>query len=74
MPVTAIVILFLLPFSGAISAQETYAYFGNRAVFFILGAFILASPIMRSGMVCFVVEYREVIGNSFQNVSRCKDK
>ncbi|MCT7958101.1 anion permease [Laspinema palackyanum] len=42
LPVTAIVILFLLPFSGAISAQETYAYFGNRAVFFILGAFILA--------------------------------
>ncbi|HEY9837092.1 MAG TPA: DASS family sodium-coupled anion symporter [Vampirovibrionales bacterium] len=50
LPVTAIVILFLLPFSGAISAQETYAYFGNRAVFFILGAFILASPIMRSGL------------------------
>ncbi len=50
LPVTAIVVLFLLPFSGAISAQETYAYFGNRAVFFILGAFILASPIMRSGL------------------------
>ncbi|WP_071517289.1 DASS family sodium-coupled anion symporter [Geitlerinema sp. PCC 9228] len=48
--VTGILILFLLPFSGALSAESTYAHFGNRAVFFILGAFILSSPIMRSGL------------------------
>jgi len=50
LPVTAILVLMLLPFSGAISAEDTYAYFGNRAVFFILGAFILSSPIVRSGL------------------------
>lgn len=50
LPVTALLILLLLPFSGAISHEDTYAYFGNRAVFFILGAFILSSPIVRSGL------------------------
>ena len=48
--VTGLVVLFLIPFSGTLSPEITYAYFGNRAVFFILGAFILASPIMRSGL------------------------
>ena len=48
--VTGLIVLFLIPFSGALSHDTTYAYFGNRAVFFVLGAFILASPIMRSGL------------------------
>ncbi len=48
--VTGIVVLFLIPVSGALSSEATYAYFGNRAVFFVLGALILASPIMRSGL------------------------
>ncbi|MGK7874719.1 MAG: SLC13 family permease [Xenococcaceae cyanobacterium] len=48
--VTGLVVLFLIPVSGALSHETTYAYFGNRAVFFVLGAFILASPIMRSGL------------------------
>ena len=50
LPVTGIVILLLLPLAGAISPDRTYAYFGNRAVFFILGVFILSSPIVRSGL------------------------
>ena len=48
--VTGIVVLFLLPVSGALTAAKTYSYFGNPAVFFILGALILASPVMRSGL------------------------
>ncbi len=48
--ITGIVVLFLLPFSGALSNDSTYAYFGNHAVFLVLGAFILASPVMRSGL------------------------
>lgn len=48
--VTAILVFFLLPVSGALTREEAYAYFGNHAVFFILGAFILASPVMRSGL------------------------
>ena len=48
--VTGLVVLFLIPFLGILSPEDTYRYFGNRAVFFVLGAFILASPIMRSGL------------------------
>ena len=48
--VTGLIILMLLPASGALKTTEIYAYFGNPAIFFILGAFILASPVMRSGL------------------------
>ncbi len=48
--VTGLIVLFLIPVSGALPHDQTYAHFGNRAVFFVLGAFILASPIMRSGL------------------------
>ncbi|NEP87750.1 MAG: DASS family sodium-coupled anion symporter [Okeania sp. SIO2C2] len=48
--VTGLMVLFLIPLSGSMSPTETYAYFGNKAVFFVLGAFILASPIQRSGL------------------------
>lgn len=48
--ITGIIVLFLLPVSGAISSSVAYSYFGNSSVFFILGAFILASPVMRSGL------------------------
>ncbi|WP_119344209.1 SLC13 family permease [Facilibium subflavum] len=48
--VTGIIVLVLLPLSKTISANDIYSYFGNSAIFFVLGAFILASPIMRSGL------------------------
>lgn len=48
--ITGIVVLFLLPFTGVLTSEDTYAYFGNHAVFLVLGVFILASPIMRSGL------------------------
>lgn len=48
--ITGIIVLFLLPLTGAASASTVYGYFGNSAVFFVLGAFILASPVMRSGL------------------------
>ncbi|WP_116963267.1 SLC13 family permease [Fastidiosibacter lacustris] len=48
--ITGIIVLFLLPASGVIFAQDVYSYFGNSATFFVLGAFILASPVMRSGL------------------------
>lgn len=50
LPVTGILILFMLPASGAMEAKEAYANFGTKAVFFVMGVFILASPIMRSGL------------------------
>ena len=48
--VTGILVLALLPLSGAMPAAKTYQFFGSDAVFFILSAFILASPVIRSGL------------------------
>ncbi|AEB12566.1 SLC13 family permease [Marinithermus hydrothermalis] len=48
--VTGLITLLLLPLTGAFDHQRTYAHFGSQALFFILGAFILASPVTRSGL------------------------
>jgi solute carrier family 13 (sodium-dependent dicarboxylate transporter), member 2/3/5 len=48
--VTSVLAMVLLPTTGALSAKETYALFGNEAVFFILGAFILAAALMKCGL------------------------
>ena len=48
--VTGVLVLWLLPVSGALNAHEVYSYFGSDALFFILGALVLASPVMRSGL------------------------
>jgi len=38
------------PLMGIISAKETFPLFGNETVFFILGVFILAAAMMKSGL------------------------
>jgi len=48
--ITSILAMVLLPQTGVISAKDTYALFGNEAVFFILGAFLLAAALMRCGL------------------------
>lgn len=48
--VTSLVAIALLPLLGVMSEGEAFALFGNRAVFFILGAFILAGGMMASGL------------------------
>ena len=48
--VTSIFALIAVPFLGVLETGEAYALFGNEAVFFILGAFILAAAIMHSGL------------------------
>jgi anion transporter len=48
--VTSILGLALLPLLAVLPAADAYAMFGNTAVFFILGAFILAAGIRRSGL------------------------
>ncbi len=48
--VTSLLALALLPLSGVISGTETYSLFGNEAVFFIMGAFILAAAVVKSGL------------------------
>ncbi|RII28552.1 MAG: anion transporter [Geobacter sp.] len=47
---TALLSMVMLPLLGIMNARETYAHFGNEAVFFILGAFILASAMTGSGL------------------------
>lgn len=46
--VTSLLALVALPMSGAIEAKRAYGMFGNEAVFFILGVFILAACIMKT--------------------------
>jgi solute carrier family 13 (sodium-dependent dicarboxylate transporter), member 2/3/5 len=48
--VTSLLAMVLLPTTGVLSAKDTYAFFGNEAVFFILGAFILAAALMKCGL------------------------
>ncbi len=48
--ITSLLAVILFPLAGVLDAKTTFALFGNEAVFFILGAFILASPFMRSGL------------------------
>src|SRR3954451_17464004 len=46
--ITSLLVLVLLPVTGVLPANKTYALFGNEAVFFILGVFILAACLMKS--------------------------
>ena len=48
--VTSLLAMVLLPTTGVLPAKETYALFGNEAVFFILGAFILAAALIKCGL------------------------
>lgn len=48
--VTSLLAIILLPLSGVMPSNQAYALFGNEAVFFILGAFILAACLMKSGL------------------------
>jgi sodium-dependent dicarboxylate transporter 2/3/5 len=48
--ITSLLAIILLPLSGVMQSSEAYALFGNEAVFFILGAFILAACVMKSGL------------------------
>jgi sodium-dependent dicarboxylate transporter 2/3/5 len=46
--VTSILAIVLLPLAGVMPASRVYGLFGNEAVFFILGVFILAASLMKS--------------------------
>jgi len=48
--ITSLLGLALLPMLGVLPATEVFALFGNPAVFFILGAFMLAAGVMQSGL------------------------
>ncbi|MDQ6982436.1 MAG: DASS family sodium-coupled anion symporter [Mariprofundus sp.] len=48
--VTSLLGLALLPLLGVLPADQAYSMFGNSAVFFILGAFMLAAGVMKTGL------------------------
>jgi sodium-dependent dicarboxylate transporter 2/3/5 len=48
--VTGFLVLGLIPLLNILSPVRTFSLFGNRAVFFILGAFILAAGLMKTGL------------------------
>ncbi len=48
--ITSILAMVLVPLMGVVPKDDVYALFGNEAVFFILGAFILAGAVMQSGL------------------------
>lgn len=49
-PITGLLAISLIPLYGVLPTQVAFGLFGNTAVFFILGAFILAAAIMKSGL------------------------
>jgi len=48
--VTALLSMVCVPLLGIMDKKSTYALFGNEAVFFILGAFILAAALTGTGI------------------------
>jgi sodium-dependent dicarboxylate transporter 2/3/5 len=48
--VTSLLIMILQPLLGVIPAGDVFASFGNKAVFFLIGAFILAAAIEKHGL------------------------
>lgn len=48
--ITGLLALVLLPLFGVMSTGEAYSLFGNNAVFFLLGVFILGTAIKTTGL------------------------
>jgi sodium-dependent dicarboxylate transporter 2/3/5 len=48
--ITSLLSIILFPILGIFDAPKAFSLFGNEAAFFILGAFILASGLLRSGL------------------------
>lgn len=48
--VTSLLAIVLLPLLGVLDTKTAFSLFGNQSVFFILGAFILAAALMKSGL------------------------
>jgi sodium-dependent dicarboxylate transporter 2/3/5 len=47
---TSLLIITMQPIMGTMEAQEVFASFGNQAIFFLIGAFIIAGAIEKYGL------------------------
>src|SRR5437016_6265455 len=50
LPVTGLFALVLPPLLGVIPSKDALAFFGSEPVFFIMGVFILATALLKSGL------------------------
>ena len=50
LPVTSLLGMALLPILGVLPLGETLALFGNQAVFFVIGVFVVAAAMLQSGL------------------------
>ncbi|MBU0496891.1 MAG: DASS family sodium-coupled anion symporter [Candidatus Thermoplasmatota archaeon] len=50
LPVTGLLILIVQPILGIMPAKDVFSAFGNQAVFFLIGAFILAAAVEKHGL------------------------
>lgn len=48
--ITSLFVIAAIPMLGIMEASKVYAFFGNQAVFFILGVFILSAAMIASGL------------------------
>ena len=48
--ITSLLAIVLFPLLGLSSSEEVYKYFGNTAVFFLVGSFILSSALRRTNI------------------------
>jgi sodium-dependent dicarboxylate transporter 2/3/5 len=48
--ITGLLAIVLLPAFGVVSSREAFSYFGNSSVFFILGLFIMAAALLKTGL------------------------
>jgi sodium-dependent dicarboxylate transporter 2/3/5 len=47
---TSLLVIGAVPLMGIMDASQVYSFFGNRAVFFILGAFVLSGSMIACGL------------------------
>jgi len=50
LPVTALVGLALVPILGILPAGTVFSFFGNQAIFFVIGVFLVAAVMMKTGL------------------------
>ncbi|MGY8762764.1 MAG: SLC13 family permease [Nitrospinaceae bacterium] len=48
--ITSLLAIALIPMMGIMDAAEVYSFFGNKAVFFILGVFIMSAAMIACGL------------------------
>ena len=63
--ISGLLVMILPPILGVFPSGEVFSFFGNEAVFFLIGAFILAAGVQKSGLHArFAAFVLKAFGNS----------